>query len=468
MQGEKGVFFETSLKPIYGVSIHWSSDCNMACKYCYIDKDKPAMASLNREIRQALEDGSFVQNIKTTLKPIQNQVESLALWGAEPTINGKYFDNFISELLDYFPNVNSLMFSTNALLGAKVLYDQFLSPLMKKVETLQRKFEFELQLSLDGPELINDASRHVGATKNTLDTLYYLIEMMPPSHDYFTLHLTTKPTLDISFMKEMVQEGIEKFQWYYEFGEEVQRKAKILIGDKTTVTATASIIPTLVDPGYYTKEDGKMFAAWVEDLMYVDQSNWKYREGPLFFQPWSGVENIMYSPNILVEGYNALSCSAGKNNITIDHKGKVYTCNRLCRNVALSDEQKYKIPMTSNSTIDNPTDQKWLKRTWATQSFHENFLSRFQFANTIILALAAAGQIDKKYLTDENARLLLFSVTIGLYCHVGAEEDYTSNIFIPPVSYFRLFGNGAVEELMRYHKYEENRGVERPWPNSVL
>ena len=246
------MFFETSLKPIYGVSIHWSSDCNMACKYCYIDKDKPAMASLNREIRTALEDGSFVENVKTTLEPIKNQVDSLALWGAEPTINGKYFENFISEMLDYFTNCSSLMFSTNALLGAQVLYDQFLSPLMKKVESLKRKFNFELQLSLDGPEVINDASRHTGATKNTLDTLYYLIEMMPEKTDYFTLNLTTKPTLDISFMKEMVEGGEKEFRKYYAFGEQVQKKATLLIGNKTSVTAMASIIPTLVDPGYYT------------------------------------------------------------------------------------------------------------------------------------------------------------------------------------------------------------------------
>lgn len=462
------MFLETSLKPIYGVSIHWSSDCNMACKYCYIDKDKPAMASLNRDIRQSLEDGSFINNIKLKLDSIKNQVDSLALWGAEPTINGKYFAQFIDELLDFFPNAKSLMFSTNALLGAEVLYNQFLEPLMKKVEQIQRPFRFDLQLSLDGPEAINDASRHIGATKNTLNTLYYLIEMMPQTHDYLTLELSTKPTLDISFMKEMVDGGLEKFYEYFSFGEEVQKKAYTLIGDKTCVRARVSVTPTLVDPGFYTKEDGKIFASWLKMLMHVNQNNWTHRQGPLFFQPLGGIENILFSPNILAEGYNSLSCSAGKNNITIDYKGTIYTCNRLCRNDALTDEHKYKIPMISNSTIDDPTDQKWLKRTWATQAFHRNFLSRFQFANLIIIPMAAAGQIDNKYFRDENARLLLFAATISLYCHVGAEEDYTSNIFIPPTSYFRLLGNGALEELMRYHKYEENRGVENVWPSNVL
>lgn len=39
-----------SLKDIASISLHWSSDCNMACKYCYIEKEKECMANLNREI----------------------------------------------------------------------------------------------------------------------------------------------------------------------------------------------------------------------------------------------------------------------------------------------------------------------------------------------------------------------------------------------------------------------------------
>jgi len=31
-----------ALANIASVSLHWSSDCNMACKYCYIEKEKKA------------------------------------------------------------------------------------------------------------------------------------------------------------------------------------------------------------------------------------------------------------------------------------------------------------------------------------------------------------------------------------------------------------------------------------------
>jgi hypothetical protein len=51
--------------------------------------------------------------------------------------------------------------------------------------------------------------------------------------------------------------------------------------------------------------------------------------------------------------------------------------------------------------------------------------------------------MDNLYKYNPEARLVLFYMICGIYCHIGAEEDYTSNPFIPPASYFRLLGNGA-------------------------
>lgn len=129
-------YLTTSLENIASISFHWSSDCNMACKYCYIDKDKKHMAAFNREIRESLENGSFAENTKKVFhdEQVRQRIENLSLWGAEPTINGKYFKTFIYDMLDYFPNVNEIMFSSNALLGAKCIYEQFFEPLFDYAE----------------------------------------------------------------------------------------------------------------------------------------------------------------------------------------------------------------------------------------------------------------------------------------------------------------------------------------------
>jgi hypothetical protein len=78
------------------------------------------------------------------MKNNREQIEDLSLWGAEPTINSKLFKNFIYELLDYFPNVNSLMFSTNALLGAELIYNDFFIPLLEYSEKNKRRLTFKL------------------------------------------------------------------------------------------------------------------------------------------------------------------------------------------------------------------------------------------------------------------------------------------------------------------------------------
>lgn len=75
------------------------------------------------------------------------------------------------------------------------------------------------------------------------------------------------------------------------------------------------------------------------------------------------------------------------------------------------------------------------------------------------LMMAKSGQINETYLKNPEARLVLFYMITSIYCHIGAEEDYTSNPFVPPASYFRLLGNGAQWELENYLALEKARGV---------
>lgn len=458
------MIYTTTFPECLSLSLHWSADCNMACKYCYIDKDKSAMNQYNLKIRQALADGTYVKNVKSAFPREQdrNQITHLAMWGAEPTINGEYFKPVFYELLDFFQGVTEVMFSTNALVGWERIYQQFFVPLVEYCHQNQRKIKLDLQLSLDGPPEFNDSSRHAGATENTLATLYNILKKTPYNDEYFSLRITSKATLDISYMKIMVDEGIEKFQWYYDFMNEIQDKAMSIIGDnQTVVDCQAFGIPTLVNPGYYTKADGEIFAKWLTMLPLVNRSNWceSSKWLPLFGQCTSLILDQEEITNPIALSANYYTCSAGNTGYTIDWDGTLYTCNRLCRNAALSDDFKYKGAMKSNSTIDKPSENKWNKRHYASQCFHENVQSRKDFANILILQMASMGQIDKKYLTSEQDRFILFLLISNIYCHVGVEEDYTSNIFIPAASYIRLLGNGAQSALEDYIRFEIREGV---------
>lgn len=457
-------FLADSLESIASLSIHWSSDCNMACKYCYIDKDKKAMATLNREIRTALEDGSFVEAIKKTMSSRRYELENISLWGAEPTLNAKFFKDFIYDLFDYFPNVTSVMFSTNALLGADVLYNNFVEPLYEYAENNRRPITFDLQLSLDGPPEFNDESRHPGATQNTIDTCLALLKKAPPTANFYKMKIFSKATLDISYMELMVERGIECFNWYYQFFNSVQEQAEEARGDKHYIHLGMNGTPTVVDPGYHTIDNGKTFAKWIAHLQYVDRTKLPtYRGSPLFYQLVSGFETFLQEQtNPIANQFNCYSCSASKNNITIDHKGNLYTCNRLCRNSALSDELKFKHAMRAGTNI-NVSDKTWLKRTWGSQLFHHDLMSRRYLFDQLAITMALSGQIMEKYAYDDEARTFLFCCLGGVMCHIGAEEDYTQNPHLLPASYFRFFGNGAVEEMIRYYNIEIARKEIRPW-----
>ena len=466
-------YLQESLKPFCALSLHWSSDCNMACKYCFIEKDKPCMAALNKEIIQSLEDGSYVQHIKDLYctPELINNVGNLSLWGAEPTINGLYFEKTITALLDYFPNVHDFMFSTNALVGGEFIFTYFWTPLYKYCEEHKRKLKWELQLSLDGPHEFNDDSRHPGATQNTLDTISYIISHTPQESEYLSLCLTTKDTLDVSYMRIMNERGIECFNWYYKFFNDVQQKALDELNGRKFITLTLNATPTMVDPGMYTIDDGKELAKWINNLNYVDRTVLPcYKGEPLFSQIFGAVFTIMNPHNkwnVVQAGERVLSCSAGKSNVTIDHKGNLFTCNRLCRNMAMSEAEKTKHAMRANSNL-NTSPKTWIKKLWGSTSFHNDMKARWRIFEGEIFTMAAAGQIDQKYLTDEQARLLLFYVCCSICCHVGNEEDFTQNLFLTPTSIIKAFGNGAIDAMVKYLTLGEKRGDFKLWKTVSL
>jgi hypothetical protein len=191
---------------------------------------------------------------------------------------------------------------------------------------------------LDGPPEFNDDSRHEGATAQTLNTLYLMIEKMPKDSQYLRLEIFTKTTLDVSYMEKMNEAGIEKFQWYFDFFNEIRETTLELSADNPNIFCEIGLSPTLVDPGWHTVENGKTFAKWLHNLQYVDRSKYKTYYGLLFTQGASVVGEFLKDENPIAHSANSYSCSASKNNITIDHDGYIYTCNRLCRNAAMPEK----------------------------------------------------------------------------------------------------------------------------------
>lgn len=436
------------------VSMHWSSDCNIACSYCYIKKDKPCMAQLNKKICDSLKDGSYLKNIKEKFMGHEFHIRSLALWGAEPTINGIYFKDFITEFLDHFPAVEAIFFSTNAKVGGEKIVQYFVQPLVEYSETHLRKISLKLQFSLDGPAWINDASRYNNATNNTIQAIDYLLENMPLS-DYCSLGISTKPTLDVAYMKIMCDQGIEAIQNYFKFFSDLHMEWDVKAKEKFNIEMASVSTPTLVDPGDHSKEDGLIFAKWLSYLPLLDREALPaYKDSHLIWQPVRGLELLLHQVKIMPISAYECSCSAGHNDITIDYLGNLYTCERLAKNLAYTNEH-HPVLEAHSSVYDGFND--FNKKLYANLSFHHSIGARRNFADATILMAAKAGEIDRKYLYSMDDRTALFYASFGMLCHIGIDEDIAGNTFIFPLSYIRLLGNGAVEALIDYYRFEERR-----------
>ena len=95
--------------------------------------------------------------------PDKNSLEEVGFWGGEPTIRLDRAFYTLNKLIDYYPNLSTINFSTN--FTTKNWFEQIgnLCKLLSNFEN--RKFRLEIQLSIDGPEDINDLGRGPGTTK---------------------------------------------------------------------------------------------------------------------------------------------------------------------------------------------------------------------------------------------------------------------------------------------------------------
>jgi sulfatase maturation enzyme AslB (radical SAM superfamily) len=441
------------------LTIYWCADCNVACEYCYIKKDKKCLVQANKEIQAALKDGSYIKVIKTYLEKAKNKISYIDFWGAEPTLNAEYFKDFTIELLDFFPNVTQIMLSTNAKVGGKIIYDYMVEPIREYCQNNKRRLTFSIQCSLDGPAEINDKSRYPGATDRVLDTLKYLCSTYPKESQYMYLQLFTKATVTDEHYA-MLLEG-DNLQQYYQFLDDIYVTMMDAKGENTNLDFYPGS-PTIVDPGEHTVENGKTFAQWIRKLFTIDRTNFKYYDKhPLFLQPIRLMDKVFQSKNLLADGWRFLTCNSGKDGLVINHRGDIFSCHILGLLSFLNDNPE--IIKEFGTTLNVKNAKELLGRRLASNQFHESLTARVHFFDIVLTALVHAGQVDDIYLRDWDQKMLLFYFITNIWCPAGSALNHTMNYFVMPTSYFKLFGNGATQAIVEYYQYEVKQGAYRPW-----
>lgn len=414
------------------ISLLFSANCNMKCKYCDVNNSTVDLRVYNNELRENIENGNYYNNIINSLGHLKYELTDISLWGLEPTINIDLFDKIIIPLLDYYENCNNLMLSTNAFLGYGSM-EKFI----KALDAYKRPIKLALQFSLDGPTWINDASRRKGATERTIKMIE---ETIIKSQDLTncTLELSLKPTLDCHFM-DLLNQDEEKFQDYFKFFYDLtQHYAEI--NHNCHIQGPAMPSPTLVIPHYHTVNDGYIFRDFIKNCRKYDNGQY----GVPFFRQLLDRLNNNLNGDI---DYNL--CSSGLYTVSLDYKGNVYGCHNLYTEAY--DSKGKKSVLDGHTSLTTSSKRDLQKKQLLIHRYVE---SREAFMDIICYGLAREGQIDPRYLKDYRLKRLLYILVNGMYCCYG-QLDTTKSIWIPTTSYFKLLGNGAVEELVRYlHKLQ--------------
>lgn len=289
------------------LDIYFSDACNSNCQYCIM---RELEHNNNTAIRQALEDNSFVSNVRHVLTP---ETTSIGFWGREPSVNGAYFSNFIYNLLDYSPYIRYIVIPTNG--QSDNFYEDFIAPLYCYCNSHKRKIILMIQFSLDGPADLQDRHRGEGSSDKCVHTIKHICKTFPFSNKYLRLRLSTKSTITGYELENYSFSTHNKFMTnlYFDTKKYFIRKDDCKIG----ITGI-----TLEVPGNYTVTQGKALVNWRDYFLIVNER-----------QP--------------------TSCTAGTDSRTIDYLGNLYDCHLLANKTITPEQFRNQFELTMNTLVQN-------------------------------------------------------------------------------------------------------------------
>ena len=416
-------------KSIINVNLLSSSICNLNCQYCYVPK-VTELKSAHEQLNNNIKNGSIVNLLKETYD--LSNLSSIAFWGAEPTLNLDNCFIFVSDLCkDY--NINSLTIPTN--LTPDV--DKTLFPFVKKLQSLDKEIKINLQVSLDGPSFITDKNRGTGTTNKILQNLnkivryYNEVDLNKISFKIFGKQTWSSDNL--LFLKNNIE--IIKYVglFFTNLQDELIKKNK----NKNIEFGNFSI-GNFATPGKYTTEDGINLG---DVYKYCIDNNY-LKSVPFIFYV-NHLRKIFELDNVFSKPFSE-SCGS-KNSASIGVDNKIHMCHR-------SFHTKYENSWFCDKFVFHKKDVN--KMEYVVQSYHNFSFHTVNLTANIIIELAKNNQVLKKYKNPKNAFLLATFVNQCISCPLE-NLIVNSNINCNPVSSIRLFGNGAMEQVLRYYCEKE-------------
>jgi sulfatase maturation enzyme AslB (radical SAM superfamily) len=229
----------------------------------------------------------------------------------------------LHKLINHYPYFDTMFSSTNY--SYPEWTDQVLNLMKIFGEYPERDFAFDLQLSADGPEYINDRGRGAGVTKRCVENFNLLLDRIDNGElpDNVELNMYIKATLDNTSLHALnnKQSIIE----YFQFFENVYGDAFNRIRDRHPNVTFALAHPNTAVPSPVTVEDGKEFAEICRLCREIERENKTahyfkyYNEITIFSNDVAG--------NDLTYKYSHHTCGSGTSMIGFMPDNMLSTCH---------------------------------------------------------------------------------------------------------------------------------------------
>jgi sulfatase maturation enzyme AslB (radical SAM superfamily) len=430
--------------------------CNLRCRYCGIDKN-PILQQIDDTLGESFE-GDYYFNQLLKYFPEPYQLKKVETWGGEPFIHMERMHPLLHKIIQRYPYFDSMFSSTN------FSYPQWLDKFFGLMEQFEqyapRKFEYVLQLSLDGPENINDMNRGEGVTKKCLANLDALLEQLPtrlPKNVTLVMHF--KGTLDNTSIAQL--DSKEKIIEYFRFYDELYDKM-MAVADTMPNLITNPTIPNTAVPSPVTKADGLAFAELCKNCREIERENLTQNYFKRYKQitPYSG--DVPPPCQFCEIRSTSLLCGTGsqllgflpQNMISVCHEGFTQLYSEY-KDFAAKSNRVNEGTINFNqyiaekgSSILCMTEDDYLEYEKFISNFRkEGTTARLVNTTTQILALAMAGEIDEQYLDIENANhAAIFLQNQTAYC-IKDNLNVTGSLYLQPLGIPKLLLNGAREHI---------------------
>jgi sulfatase maturation enzyme AslB (radical SAM superfamily) len=427
--------------------------CNLKCRYCGIDKN-PILAKIDAALGKSFE-GDYYFNQLLTYFPKPDQLRRIETWGGEPFMKMERIHPLVHKVINHYPYFDQMFSSTN--FSYPEWPDKFFGLMNQFRDYAPRKFTYSLQLSLDGPTLINDTNRGEGVTEKCRANFQKMIDRLPVDlPDNVILRIHFKPTLDNTSIRLLNSK--EKIIEYYQFFEDWY--AKLFALQMPNVIAELSVPNTAV-PSPVTKEDGQLFAELCKNCREIEQENKekKYFRFYDLITPYvtfnGDCPHAAYGRGSSICGTGSFllgflpdglisTCHEGFTHLYEDYKKAALKSPRLAEGATINfdkfiNEQGSKYCLTSEGYAEY---EKYIDN-----YIKDGTTARLGNIAGLIMALAMAGEIDSRYLDElEAAEAAVFIQNSTSYC-LKDNYNVTGSFITIPVGIPKLLLNGAREYI---------------------